>query len=81
MRRSHSSRPRSRVTFDPVEPIDWRAKFKDSQRMNNRHVAAERVAEIEREKAERAMRDLSGDRDWWKTRALAAEAALKSLGV
>ncbi len=67
--------------YDAADSIDWKERFKSTQRINNKHVAAERAAEAEREKAEHAMRELGRDRDHWKSRALAAEAALKSLGV
>jgi hypothetical protein len=66
---------------DPAEPTDWQAKFKASQKINNKHVAAERAAAVDRAKAEHAMRNLVSDRDHWKERALKAEAALKSLGA
>jgi hypothetical protein len=66
---------------DPAEPVDWQAKFKASQKINNKHVAAERAATVERAKAEHAMRELARDRDHWKERAWKAEAALKSLGA
>jgi hypothetical protein len=66
---------------DSAEPVDWQAKFKASQKINNKHVAAEREAKRDREKAEHAMRELARDRDHWKERAHIAEAALKSLGA
>jgi len=65
---------------DPAEPIDWQAKFKASQKINNKHVAAEREALRDKAKAEHAMREITRDRDHWKERAHIAEAALKSLG-
>ena len=66
---------------DAAEPVDWQAKFKASQKINNKHVAAERTATVERAKAEQAMRDLARDRNSWKERALKSEAALASLGA
>jgi hypothetical protein len=66
---------------DPLpEPVDWKERCKELQRVNNKHVAAKHAAEGEKAKAEQAMRELARDRDHWKQRAHVAEAALKSLG-
>lgn len=42
---------------------------------------AREAAAAEREKAERALREIVRDRDHWKLRAVKAEAALKSAGI
>lgn len=66
---------------DPAEPVDWQARFKASQKINNKHVADRKFAERDKARAEHAMRDLARDRDHWKERALVAEAELKSRGL
>ena len=64
---------------EPSEPTDWQAKFKASQKINNKHVADRKFAERDKARAEHATREIMRDRDHWKERAVVAEAALKSL--
>jgi hypothetical protein len=63
------------------EPIVYKDRCKELQRIVNKHVEAKHKADGEKLKAEHAMRDLARDRDHWKQRAHVAEAALKSLGA
>lgn len=60
--------------------IDWKEQCAAVQRTTRIYISERKRAESDRGKAERACRDITIDRDRWKSRALKAEATLASLG-
>ena len=64
-----------------MSDIDYYAVRQAVQQNANKNALERKHIEAERDKAEKAYRDIATDRDRWKNRALIAEAALSALGV